>query len=207
MMRRVATLLSIASVLVAANAHAQDDVPIAIAPEAKVEDHEGPPPPAPSPKNALSIQLMALTSRGLTLQYERFVTWPRRMSFVTSLGARTSGGEDYGVFEGAVGGEVRFWLEGKVAGYRFDGPTMVGPYFGMGVDFGMTRVSAQGHTLGTSMRIAEGISFGIRFAPGHRMEITPSIGTGFRTEFGPNGLAAWTRYEVVRLGLTAGVLF
>ena len=113
---------------------------------------------------------------------------------------------DYGVFEGSVGGEVRFWLEGKVAGCRFDGPRMVGPYFGMGVDFG-TRVSADGHALGTSTRVAEGISFGIRFAPAHRMEITPSIGTGLRSEFGPHGLAPWTLYEVVRLGLTAGILF
>ncbi len=164
-------------------------------------------PAAESPRNALSLQLMALASSGITLQYERFIGPPRRISLVTSIGARRSGGDDYSVFETAMGGEVRFWLEGKMAGYRFDGPAMVGPYLGLGVDFGMTRLTQDGHQLGTSMRVAEGLSFGIRFAPAHRLEITPSIGTGLRTEWGPHGLAPWTRFEVVRLGLTIGVLF
>jgi hypothetical protein len=58
------------------------------------------------------------------------------------------------------------------------------------------------------MRVAESLSMGVRVVIAGRFEITPSYGIGIRTEFDPSGrLAPWTRPELLRLGLTAGVMF
>jgi hypothetical protein len=167
-----------------------------------------PPPSAPSaPRNAISIALPSLLNSGIALEYERFVG-PPRFSFVTGLGIRSSGGRQFDVVESAYGVEGRLWLWGRAPFSRFSERAMIGPYVGARFDYGITRVSSGGHVLGSGMRFAESLSIGVRVVIAGHVEITPSYGIGLRTEVDPRGrLAPWTRGEILRLGLTAGVMF
>jgi hypothetical protein len=160
-----------------------------------------------NPANAVSVPLLAVLDGGLAVQYERFVA-PPRVSVATSLGARASGGHDFDTLEGSFGTEPRLWLIGKEPFSRFVGPAMVGPYLGFRLDVGITRVSQEGRFCGSSVAIAEALLLGVRFVFVRHVELTPNFGIGVRTEFDPSGrLAAWTRPELVRFGLAAGVLF
>jgi hypothetical protein len=159
------------------------------------------------PKNVLSVQLMSLVNSGLAVQYERFLA-PPRVSFVTGIGFRSSGGPDIEVLETSFGAEGRVWLVGKAPFSKFEGPAMVGPYLGVRLDGGFTKVTDEGHVLGTSYRISESLMLGVRFSFARRFEATPSMGFGLRTDIDPRGdLAPWTRLELFRLGLTLGVMF
>jgi hypothetical protein len=170
-------------------------------------DRPTPPSYPASPKNAISIQLVSLLNSGVAIQYERFVG-PPRVSLAGSVGYRQSGGTDYDVVETTVGTEARIWFIGKDGFSHFADRGMVGPYIGLRVDLGLTRESESGRTIGSSIGVAEALQLGARIAIAHRFEVTPSIGTGLRTEFDPKGrLAAWTRQEILRFGVTAGVMF
>ena len=159
------------------------------------------------PMNAASLLLPSLTNGGVAVQYERFVA-PPRLSIATSMGVRYSGGKDYDVIESGFGGECRVWFDGRAPFTHFTGRAMVGPYLGFRVDFGLTHETYGGHVAGNAMRVAESVSLGYRFAVASRIEITPSLGAGLRTEIDPRGrLPAWTRGEILRMGVTAGVLF
>lgn len=160
-----------------------------------------------APKNAISLEVFSLLNSGVTLQYERFLG-PPRVSLATSLGVRSSGGTDLDVLDTSFGVEGRIWFIGRAPFTKFRERAMVGPYMGVRLDYGITRVSDDTHTLGTEMRVAEGLMLGARIAIAEHFELTPAIGTGLRTEFDPRGrLAPWTRWEILRVGLTAGVMF
>jgi hypothetical protein len=162
---------------------------------------------APPPKNALSIETVALLDSGFAVQYERFVL-PPVFSAVTRMGVRASGGDDFDVLESSFGAEGRFWLLGRAPFSRFDGRAMVGPFLGVGIDAGVVREWHRGHVIGTTLRVGQYGTIGVRFAFARRFELTPTFGAGFRTEVDARGrLAPWTRAELVRLGLGAGVLF
>jgi hypothetical protein len=163
--------------------------------------------PALPPRNALSLEIPSLFNAGLAIQYERFVL-PPIFSVVTGAGMRRSGGDEYDVLDVGFGAEGRFWLLGRAPFSRWDRRAMVGPYLALGLDFGIVREWHQGHVLGTTMRVGQHGSVGARFAILRRFEITPSLGAGLRTEIDARGrLAPWSRPELIRLGLTAGVLF
>jgi hypothetical protein len=164
-------------------------------------------PPRPVPENTLSLSLFALSSGGLAAQYERFVL-PPRLSFATSLAVRRSGGRDFDVLDTAFGAEGRFWLSGRAPFGAFAGPAMVGPYLSVRVDYGIVSVSDDRHVLGATHTVAEAFTFGYRFSIAGVVHVTPSVGVGVRTELDPTGrLAPWTRAELVRLGLSAGVMW
>jgi hypothetical protein len=164
--------------------------------------------PTANPRNAVSLSIMSLANSGVSIEYERFCLRPW-LSVATGLGVRSSGGgKDYDVVATDFAGEARLWLWGKDVFSKFAGRAMVGPYLGARLDYGITRESASGHVIGTSMSVGESLSFGIRLAFLERIALTPSIGAGLRTDFDPHGrLAAWTRGEILRLGLDAGVMF
>jgi hypothetical protein len=171
------------------------------------ESVEVAPAPHHNPTNALSTPLVGILNGAFVVQYERFLA-PPRVSLATSAGFRTSGGHDFDTVEGTFGTEGRIWLVGKEPFSKFDGPAMVGPYIGLRLDFGLTKVSKDGHVLGSSMAVSEAILLGVRLAVFRTIEITPNVGFGLRHEFDPSGrLAAWTRPEVFRFGVMAGVLF
>jgi hypothetical protein len=161
------------------------------------------------PDNALSLQMVSLLNRGATIQYERFFA-PPRLSLATSIGGRVSGGNDYDVVETGYGIEAKLWLAGKVAFVRYTRPAMVGPYLGFRFDMGLSRVAAadDGRVVGTNMRFAESINIGVRFVFFERLELSPSFGFGLHTDVDPRGrLPAWSRGDILRLGLTVGAVF
>ncbi len=171
---------------------------------------------APSPKNAISVQVLSLLGLALALQYERFLGARRdaterprpRLSLAGSAGYRGSGGTDFDVYEGTLGAEARYWFIGRDGFSKLDGPAMVGPYVGFRFDTGLTHVSDGNRVLGKTIRFAESIQLGARVTVANRVEITPAFGIGIRHEIDPDGvLSAWTRLEILRFGLTAGVLF
>ena len=151
--------------------------------------------------------MLSLLSSGVTLQYERFIL-PPRLSLAGSVGYRRSGGSQFEVVEGSLGTEGRLWILGKDGVSRFDERGMVGPFVGFRFDFGMASVSEGARTVGKSVRFAESIHLGARVAFAGRVELTPSVGIGLRHEIDPDGrLSAWTRLEVIRFGMTVGVMF
>ena len=158
-------------------------------------------------RNAVSIELPSLLGGGVALRYERFVL-PPIFSVVVGGAARASGGPDYDVLETGAGFEGRFWLIGRAPFSAQQGRAMVGPYLGVGLDAGLTRVWAGGHGLGTMVRVGGSGSLGVRITFANRLEVTPSLGIGWRTELDAHGrLAPWFRPELARLGCTGGVLF
>jgi hypothetical protein len=203
-MKRALPLLSIAGAVIvtfaATNAFAADEP----------TPNERPLPSAATanPRNAVSLGLVSLANSGVTLEYERFCARPW-LSVATAIGVRASGGgTDYDVLSTEFGGEARFWMFGKEAFSKFAGRAMVGPYLGARLDYGITRESSNGHAIGTSMSVGESLALGVRVAFLERIALTPSIGAGLRTDFDPHGkLAPWTRGEILRLGLNAGVMF
>lgn len=151
-------------------------------------------------ENALSLPLIGLMVHSLGVQYERRL--PRSLSLATSMGIRRSGGEDFDVLELGFGVEGRYWLMGAKLN------AMRGPYFGARVEWGTTRVAEHDRVIGTTVRFGESVSFGYRWVFWNRMELTPSVGFGARTELDGRGrLAPWTRPELFRLGTTIGVMF
>jgi len=160
-----------------------------------------------TPRNVFELQMMSLENHGITLQYERLAA-PPRISVLTALGFRLSGGHDYDVVEMDYGVEGRLWLVGKAPFVTFSDRTMIGPYLGVRFDTGLTHVSADGHSLGGNIRLAESGNLGIRVVFFKLLEVTPSLGFGLHTDFDPRGrLSPWTRPELVKLGLTMGALF
>lgn len=150
--------------------------------------------------DVLSVPLVGLTVHSLGLEYEHRVA--PRWSVMTAMAYRTSGGEDYDVWEAGFGTAGRFWLMG--AGR----PALRGPFLGARLDYGLTHASLHGRSIGSTLRHGESVSFGWRFLPWKSVEITPSVGLGVRTEWDARGrLAPWTRAELFRFGTTAGWVF
>lgn len=159
------------------------------------------------PKNALSFELLSLANSGVAFQYERFVA-PPWVSLVAIGGFRRSGGQDFDTLEGDLGIEGRLWVYGKAPFSRYAERAMVGPYFGARQEFGYVHVSDTTHSLGSLVVLSESLTFGVRVVAFHRVEMTPSFGIGMRSEIDPSGrLAAYTRPEWLRAGVTVGVVF
>jgi hypothetical protein len=163
--------------------------------------------PVPPPRNALSLQLTSLLDRGVTIQFERQVA--PRFSVATSLGRRWSGGKSFDTSETGFGAEGRYWLFGRGPLMRpYTGPAMVGPFVAFRTDAGITRVDDGDRLVGSSLRLAESLALGARVAIAGRVELSSSLGFGLRHDFDPRGrLAPWTRFEPLRFGMTAGILF
>ena len=107
-----------------------------------------------APRNVFELQMMSLENHGLTFQYERLVA-PPRISVLTALGFRLSGGHDYDVVEMDYGVEGRLWLVGKAPFVTFSDRTMIGPYLGLRFDTGWNN-SGQGPRWSEQMRPAGG---------------------------------------------------
>lgn len=162
---------------------------------------------APHPfKNALSFELLSLANSGVAFQYERFIAPP--FSLVAIGGFRHSGGQDFDTLEGDVGIEGRWWVYGKAPFSHYGERAMVGPYFGLREEFGYLHISDTTHSLGNLAVLSESVTFGVRVVAFHRFELTPSFGIGMRSEMDPSGrLAAYTRPEWLRAGITVGIVF
>ncbi|MBX3228557.1 MAG: hypothetical protein KIT84_07885 [Labilithrix sp.] len=160
----------------------------------------------PPPVNAISVQLLSLVSQGVTLQYERQAA--RYLSFVTAAGYRWSGGDAFDTTEAVFGVEGRLWILGHAPLTRWSGRAMVGPYVGFRLDGALTRVREGERFVGSMLSTSESVFIGARVVFFERLEITPGVGFGLRQDVDPRGrLATINRPEILRLALSAGVMF
>jgi hypothetical protein len=144
----------------------------------------------------------------VALQYERYIK-PRQLSLVLGAGVRSSSRGDYSSLVTSVGIEPRWWLaRGPSRSRRLGADAMLGPYLGLRFDtsFLMMTDTARDQWVGGSVGLSFVGSFGWRFAIG-RIELTPGLGIGSRSDFDAAGrLAAWTR-AVFRFDWTVGWMF
>lgn len=160
---------------------------------------------ADSPEHAVSLQLMSLSSAGVTAQYERAAgldSW----SIAASLGARGTAAGDYSSVAVSAGAELRYWFTGRAVGSDLE-RAMIGPFTGARIDIGHTTTRMDGRTIGSTVTLAETLVLGYRFACWERLELTPTLGLGLHTDVERRGpLPASTR-ATVRLGLTMGWMY
>jgi hypothetical protein len=156
--------------------------------------------------NAISYEPLAITSRGMLLQYERLIL--PKLSLVGGIGARFAARDDFSSWTLVLKSEARWWLSGREAISETRG--MVGPYLGLAVAGSRTELEhrASGRSLGAMWDVEESIRFGYRFVVFGFQEITPSIGVGMVHEVDEQGrLAPVTRPAYLSFGLSVGWMF
>lgn len=162
----------------------------------------------PIARNAVSLHVLSLGARSLSVEYERFVL-PPKLSVAAGFGIRDNAGGEYEAMTVAAGAEVRYWFSGRAVWSRLGPGNMAGPYVAGRLDLARTstRDDVLDESLGSTVTVAESIAAGYRFVAFRRLEITPSLGVSVRTEIDTSGrLSPWTRGAAVA-GLTLGWLF
>ena len=161
------------------------------------------------PRNALSLPLLSLSGlAGVGLQYEHQLE-ARRFSVAVALAARGNAGGDYRSLATSASIELRYWLKGRAVWCHLPRRAMVGWFAGARLDASRTTTHdrVEDRDLSASQAFAETLTFGYRFAIRGRVELTPSLGFGLRSEIDTSGrLPSWTR-STFTLGFTAGWLF
>ena len=159
------------------------------------------------PRNAVSVSFFSLFGPGLTLEYERFAL-PPRLSVVSALGFRKTGGEDFSTFTLTTSLEARFWLYGRGPFSRLGDRAMVGPFLAFREDVAWTSVHDEvaDRRAGGAIEIAETLSAGYRFTI-WRVELTLSQGVTLTTQLDPRSRLAPTTFVAAKLAGTFGVLF
>jgi len=156
-------------------------------------------------KNAISHKPFAITSRGLTLQYERLLT--RRVSALGGLGARSAAREDFSSFTTTVLTEGRYWLTGRdfATGY----PGMAGPFLGVSVLGSRTSVRnvQSDRSLGALLTLQESVRFGNRFVLWNVQEITLAVSMDMIHEFDERGRLAANTRGTLGFDFTVGWVF
>lgn len=163
---------------------------------------------APSPKNLVSLHLLSLDARSLSLGYERFVQ-PPKISIAGAAGVRRAASGDYSGWTTSAGVALRYWVTGWAAWSELAPDSMVGLFFAAQLDLARTALSDEltGRSLDSTLTIAEQLTIGYRFGFWGRLEVTPTTGVSWRHDIDLSGrLAPWTRGAVV-FGLTVGYLF
>jgi hypothetical protein len=162
-------------------------------------------PPAAKDENAVSYKPWSITSRGLTLQYERLVL--RKLSLVGGLGFRSAAREDYSSWTNVVVLEARRWLlDGDWAtGY----PGMAGLYLGFAFDAGRTSVRSvrDDRSLGALWVLQESFRFGNRWVFWDLQEISVAIGLDLIHDFDEKGRLAPNTHGTVGMDFTVGWVF
>ncbi len=199
-MRRVIVLAAALLVLAAAGPAAAD--PVADPAVAATAQRE-------PPRDLVSLPLLSLSGlAGVGLQYEHQLE-ARRFSVAVALAARANAGGDYRSLATSASIELRYWLKGRAVWCDLPRRAMVGWFAGARLDVSRTTTHDQveDRDLGASRGFAETLTFGYRFAIRGRVELTPSLGFGLRSEIDESGrLPSWTR-STLTFGITAGWLF
>lgn len=136
---------------------------------------------------------------GAEVGVETFVP-ERRLGLVVTAGARKSAAGDYRAIAGGVGVEARWY-------WRSDRPR--GWFVGGRGDLALSRTRdlVDDRSLGTTLVLGAQGLFGYRLVPWRQLEVTPSVGLGFRNEHDLSGrLPPWTLGSLT-VGLEVGWLF
>lgn len=158
--------------------------------------------------NAVSLHLLSLDARALSVGYERFVL-PPRISLLALGGVRDAAGGDYSGWTLSGGAAIRYWVTNFAPSSGLGPGNMVGLFVAAQLNLARTtlRDEVAGQSLSPTLTIAEQLTIGYRFAIRGRVEITPTTGLALRHDFVSGArLPAWTRGAAV-FGLTIGGLF
>lgn len=160
-----------------------------------------------APTRALSVHVPALASAGLSGQYEA-MAWRPSLTWAASAGVRTSAAGDYRSWTLNVGGEIRYYFTGTAWRSRWRA-SLIGPFAGIRLDIARTatRDEQEGRALPGQITVAEYAQVGYRFALWGRVEVTPSIGLGVRTDIDQSGFLPAATRGVLTSGLTVGWLW
>lgn len=149
----------------------------------------------PAKPNVVSHKPFAITSRGITVQYERALG--RRWSALAGLGARRAAQVDFSSHTEVFVSEGRYWLSGRDWATGFEG--IAGPYLAFAFDAGRTSVSSVhgDRWLGAIWTLQESVRLGNRFVVWDLQEITLALSLDMIHEFDEKGrLAPNTRWTV-----------
>lgn len=162
---------------------------------------------AHGPRNALSVSFFSLFGPGLTLEYERFAL-PPRLSVVSAIGFRSTGGDDFSTFTLTTSLEARCWLYGRGPFSRLGDRAMVGPFIAFREDVGWTSIhdEVRDRRVGGAIEIGETLFTGYRFTIWH-VELTLAQGVTLTTQIDPRGRLAPTTFVAAKFAGTFGVLF
>jgi len=162
-------------------------------------------PPEPKDENAISFKPWSITSRGLTLQYERLVL--AKLSLIGGLGFRSAAREDYASWTNVVVLEARRWLGGRdwATGY----PGMAGLYVAFAFDAGRTSVRTvrDDRSLGALWTLQESVRFGNRWVLWDLQEISVAIGLDLIHDFDEKGRLAPNTHGTIGSDFTVGWVF
>ena len=160
-----------------------------------------------APTRAVSVHVPALLAAGLAVQYES-LAWHPSVSWAAGAGVRATAAGDYRSLAFNVGGQLRYYFTGRSFRSRWR-ETLLGPFAGVRLDITRTttRDRRADRDLPASLTIAEYVEVGYRFGLWGRVEITPSVGLGGRTDIDESGFLPATSRPVLTAGLTAGWLF
>lgn len=155
--------------------------------------------------NAISYKPFSITSRGLTLQYERLLA--RRFSLLGGLGVRSAAREDYASFTTTFLSEGRYWLTGRdwASGY----PGMAGLYLAGAFDAGRTSVTLlrDDRSLGAMWTLQESIRFGNRWVLWDLQELSTALSLDIIHELDEKGRLAPNTRGTLGFDFTVGWVF
>jgi len=164
-------------------------------------------PPAEPLRHALWLAVPAAeAARGAALGYEHW--FPRlRLSAAVSGTVRQTASDDFAGLAAGAGAEIRWYPRAHSRFSRQPAGSMVGWFAGARVDVEHHAIRAGERDLGGAVVFGAAVHVGYRIQPWRRLEITPSIGHGWRVEHDLSGrLAPWL-LEGHTVGLTVGLMF
>ena len=159
----------------------------------------------PQKPNVISHKPFALTSSGITVQYERALG--RRWSVLAGLGERRAAQMDFSSHTETFVSEGRYWLSGRDWATGFQG--IAGPYLSLAVDAGRTSVtSVHGDRwLGAIWTVQESFRFGNRFVFWDLQEVSVAVSIDTIHEFDEKGRLAPNTRGTIGADFTVGWVF
>ena len=161
----------------------------------------------PGPRNSASVSFFSVFGPGVTLEYERLVR-PPLVSFVSGLGFRATGGDDYGSLTLTTSLEGRLWLSNLLPLRKPGERRMDGLLLALRGDVAWTSLQdhTRGRLAGTAVELAETLGLGYRFTV-WRLHATPLVGGTVTTQLDPRGRLAPNTFLSGKLAITFGVLW
>lgn len=156
-------------------------------------------------KNAITHEPLAITSRGVQVQYERLVLPP--LSAAAGLGFRSAARGDFASSTWTLHLESRYYLTGHE--YGSDTRGLVGPFVGLGVNLARTSLEhrAEDRHIGTMITLEESLRLGFRVVALGVQELSLALTAAVIHEFDLQGRLAPNTRVAPGAVLTVGWVF
>lgn len=159
----------------------------------------------PKKPNVISHKPFAITSSGITVQYERALA--KRFSLLGGLGGRRAAQLDFSSHTETFVSEGRYWLKGRDWLTGFEG--IAGPYLSLAFDAGRTSVTNvhSDRWLGAMWTLQESFRFGNRFVFWDLQEVSVALSFDVIHEFDEKGRLAPNTRMTLGADFTVGWVF